>query len=281
MKKINGMSRIISYICLMCVFVSGMIAIIGSGVGAGGGQVGSLSDCLQGCIWGSGIEQSICRITCYTIWGDPQDSLPSDEYIIYKCINDNCPPVWPGGPRNSECITNCGYVPPTYTGLTTTAVPPGGVYNVAQKVSLIANNDISPYDSCRLQSDPGHVIETYYSTDNSIPTTSSQLYTGPILIAHNTNLKFFSILSSCREEGIRIESYTINVYYRDYDGDGYGDPDNSIQADRQPDGYVSNSTDNCPDTYNPDQKDSDLDGIGDACEKLKAMPWIPLLLLEE
>lgn len=281
MKKINGMSRVLSYICLMCVFVLGMIAIIGSGAGADDGQVGSLSDCLQGCMFTSGIEYSICESTCYAIWGYPEGEGPTEEYIIAQCIYDNCPRAWPGGPRSSTCMADCGYEPPTYTGLTTTAVPPGGVYNVAQEVSLVANNDISPYASCNLTSSPNAVIETYYTTDNSIPTTSSQFYTGPILIAHDTNLKFFSILSTCREQWVNFESYTINVYYRDYDGDGYGDPDNSIQADQQPDGYVSDNTDNCPDIYNPDQKDSDLDGIGDACEKLKAMPWIPLLLLDD
>jgi len=43
----------------------------------------------------------------------------------------------------------------------------------------------------------------------------------------------------------------------DSDGDGFGDP-----------GHPENSCpeDNCADTYNPDQKDYDLDGIGDACD---------------
>jgi len=39
------------------------------------------------------------------------------------------------------------------------------------------------------------------------------------------------------------------------------DPDDD---DRDNDG-IPNDEDNCPDTYNPDQKDSDGDGIGDAC----------------
>ena len=43
----------------------------------------------------------------------------------------------------------------------------------------------------------------------------------------------------------------------DIDGDGYGDP-----------GFIHNTcaNDNCPDTFNPDQTDTNGNGIGDACE---------------
>jgi len=42
----------------------------------------------------------------------------------------------------------------------------------------------------------------------------------------------------------------------DLDGDGFGDP-----------GFAANTCalDNCPDIYNPDQDDTDVDGVGDAC----------------
>jgi hypothetical protein len=45
----------------------------------------------------------------------------------------------------------------------------------------------------------------------------------------------------------------------DSDGDGFGNP-----------GFITNTCglDNCPDDFNPDQSDTDNDGIGDACDVL-------------
>ena len=58
-----------------------------------------------------------------------------------------------------------------------------------------------------------------------------------------------------------IQHLSISVpYCLDADGDGFGDP-----------GHPENTcpADNCPSVYNPDQDDTDGDGIGDSCEVIR------------
>ena len=61
------------------------------------------------------------------------------------------------------------------------------------------------------------------------------------------------------------------LYYfdADLDGIGAGEAEEFI-VDKQPEGYVSEGGDNCADASNPDQLDSDANGIGDACEPAPA-----------
>ncbi|GAP69295.1 por secretion system C-terminal sorting domain [Bacteroidales bacterium 6E] len=62
------------------------------------------------------------------------------------------------------------------------------------------------------------------------------------------------------------EDLDLTTWYADADWDGFGDPNDLLMACAQPEGYVANGDDNCPDLYNPDQTDSDNNGIGDVCE---------------
>jgi len=65
--------------------------------------------------------------------------------------------------------------------------------------------------------------------------------------------------------------WRIGNFYLDSDVDSYGSGDlvsvcygNTISTN-----YVTNNTDNCPNNYNPDQLDSNNNGVGDVCEIVK------------
>lgn len=63
---------------------------------------------------------------------------------------------------------------------------------------------------------------------------------------------------------------TWRIRWENLQGDVFS-VDRQSAPDRDQDG-VADADDNCPDTYNPDQSDSDQDGTGDACEVSSTIP---------
>jgi len=87
-------------------------------------------------------------------------------------------------------------VPPT-----TTASPPGGRYNATQHVTLTCADNLGG-TGC---------AATHYTADGSTPTAASPLYTGPIAIADNATLRFFSVDAQGNAESTRQEIYVIDT----------------------------------------------------------------------
>ena len=86
--------------------------------------------------------------------------------------------------------------PPTDTmPPTLSASPVAGTYSSSQSVTLTA-------------SEPSTI---YYTTDGSIPTISSSVYSSPISIATTTTLKFFAIDTAGNIGSMASQTYTINT----------------------------------------------------------------------
>ena len=87
-------------------------------------------------------------------------------------------------------IYNIDTIPPTAS-----ATPSGSYYNSDQNVIIS-------------MSEPGTI---YYTTDGTIPTTSSSTYTNPITIASSTNLKYLAIDLAGNKSPIYTDTYTIDT----------------------------------------------------------------------
>jgi hypothetical protein len=83
----------------------------------------------------------------------------------------------------------------------TTASPAGGIYNTAQTVTLPCTDGTG--SGCN---------KTYYTTDGSTPTTSSNVYVTPIAITSGTTTSnFFSTDMAGNSETMKTQTYTVST----------------------------------------------------------------------
>jgi len=142
----------------------------------------------------------------------------------------------------------------------TTADPPGGFYTSTVYVTLSYNESST----------------TYYTTDGSDPDGSSPIYTQPIEISSDVELRFFSIDNSGNKEGTKTEIYIIDLCPTDPGKTdpgvcGCGTPDLDTDGDG-----VADCADGCPNDPGKTEPgicgcgvsdvDTDGDGVADCVD---------------
>ncbi len=86
------------------------------------------------------------------------------------------------------------------TSPTTSSTPSGGNYTSVQSVTLNCDDGLG--SGCAV---------IYYTTDGTVPTTSSSVYSSAISISVNTTLKFFAADNAGNNELVKSEVYVIQI----------------------------------------------------------------------
>ena len=127
-------------------------------------------------------------------------------------------------------------------------IPQGGNGAFKTKFRVFSNYDYETTFS--LQGLPENT-ELSYDPSNPIQINADGEITFNLIIPESTEAKTYPITVNATAKGQTIESagISLEILSNDYDNDG-----------------IKNSTDNCENFANPDQKDFDGDGIGDVCD---------------
>ena len=142
-----------------------------------------------------------CGSTYYTINGTvPTISSPIYSGAIAISGNTTLKFFSVDNAGNSESVKTETYVISTDTTPPTTTVwPAGGTYSSERTVTLSCSDSVSGCGS------------TYYTTDGTVPTISSPIYSSAIVISGNTTLMFFSVDNAGNSESVNIEIYVIDA----------------------------------------------------------------------
>jgi len=140
-------------------------------------------------------DNSGCKATYFTLDGS-EPTLSSTTYTgpFTLVVNTTLKFFSVDNAGNAEAVKTETYVIDGMAPVTV-VTPAGGAINSSRNVTLTCTDDNS---GC---------LATYYTVDGSTPTPSSQVYTGPITIAHTTTLKFFSVDRAGNAEAVKTESY--------------------------------------------------------------------------
>ncbi|RJP15008.1 MAG: hypothetical protein C4520_20785 [Candidatus Abyssobacteria bacterium SURF_5] len=131
------------------------------------------------------------------------------------------------------------------------ANPPGGTYRQSVSVMLEAN-------------EPSTI---YYTTDGSVPTTSSAVFSAPIILAKSTVLKYIAVDRASNKSQTMTSTYTLDVGSIDADDDGY---DSDIDCDDTDPLINPGASEACGDFV-----DNDCDALVDeGCDDLIAPAYI-------
>ena len=121
----------------------------------------------------------------------PKCSQPTtvfqSEFLQAMAVAPNTPP---------SMVASAGYTIDLNAAATPTFSPAGGSYSSAQSVTI---------------KDATSGANIYYTTDSTVPTANSMLYTGPVMLAKSATLSAIAVASGFSNSGVVSAAYVIGT----------------------------------------------------------------------